>query len=336
MKNKIFLSLRLASVALLACVATHQALAQKAPQNAEKTIVWPTRPVTLVVPFPPGGPTDLIARVLAKQLTEQLGQSFLIDNKGGANGNIGGQFVAQAKPDGYTALYNTSSLALSPSLYKDMSFNPQKDFTPVTTTAVVPLVLLVNPKLPVKSIQEFIDYAKKNPGKLSYASSGNGNITHLGAFLLNQATGIDAVHVPYRGSAPAMTDLVGGQVHYDTNTLNDSVQYVKDNRLRALAVTSAKRSPVLPDVPTVAETVVPGFDMGAWQGIVMPAKTNPAIVKKFNAEVLKALQSPEVLKQLEAQGAQVLGSSPEEYKAYLDSEIKRFAKIVKDAGVTLN
>ncbi len=336
MKNKVLSSLRLASVALLSTVVTHAALAQKAPQKAEKPIDWPTRSVTLVVPFPPGGPTDLIARVLAKQLTEQTGQTFLIDNKGGANGNIGGQFVAQAKPDGYTALYNTSSLALSPSLYKDMTYNPQKDLTPVTTTAVVPLVLLINPKLPVKNIQEFVEYAKKNPGKLSYASSGNGNITHLGAFLLNQATGIDAVHVPYRGSAPAMTDLVGGQVHYDTNTLNDSVQYVKDNRLRALAVTSAKRSPVLPDVPTVSETVVPGFEMGAWQGIVMPAKTNPAIVKKFNAEVLKALQSPEVLKQLEAQGAQVLGSSPEEYKAYLDSEIKRFAKVVKDAGVTLN
>lgn len=335
MKINVLSSLRFVSLALLTSLVTTTVMSQTT-QKTEKPTDWPNRPVTMVVPFPPGGPTDLIARVLAKQLTEQLGQPFLIDNKGGANGNIGGQFVAQAKPDGYTALYNTSSLALSPSLYKDMSYNPQKDLTPVTTTAVVPLVLLINPKLPVKNIQEFIDYAKKNPGKLSYASSGNGNITHLGAFLLNQATGIDAVHVPYRGSAPAMTDLVGGQVHYDTNTLNDSIQYVKDNRLRALAVTSAKRSPVLPDVPTVAETVVPGFEMGAWQGIVMPAKTNPAIIKKFNAEVLKALQSPEVLKQLEAQGAQVLGSTPEEYKAYLNSEIKRFAKVVKDAGVTLN
>lgn len=335
MKINILSFLRMTALTLMTSAVVTSVSAQTT-QKAEKPIDWPNRPVTMVVPFPPGGPTDLIARVLAKQLTEQLGQPFLIDNKGGANGNIGGQFVAQAKPDGYTALYNTSSLALSPSLYKDMSYNPQKDLTPVTTTAVVPLVLLINPKLPVKNIQEFIEYAKKNPGKLSYASSGNGNITHLGAFLLNQATGIDAVHVPYRGSAPAMTDLVGGQVHYDTNTLNDSIQYVKDNRLRALAVTSAKRSPVLPDVPTVAESVVPGFEMGAWQGIVMPAKTNPAIIKKFNAEILKALQSPEVLKQLEAQGAQVLGSTPEEYKAYLDSEIKRFAKVVKDAGVTLN
>lgn len=304
--------------------------------GVSQTTDWPTRPVTMVVPFPPGGPTDLIARVIAKQLSEQLGQTFVVDNKGGANGNIGGQAVASSKPDGYTVLYNTSSLALSPSLYKELSYSPQKDLIPVSTTAVVPLVLVINPKLPVNNIQEFIAYAKKNPGKLAYASSGNGNITHLGAFLLNQATGIDAVHVPYRGSAPAMIDLVGGQVQYDTNTLNDSVQFIRDNRVKALAVTSAKRSPVLPDVPTVSETVVPGFEMGAWQGIVVPAGTDPAIVKKFNTEILKALKSPAVVKQLEDQGAQVLGSTPEEYKDYLASEIKRFAKVVKDAGVTLN
>ncbi len=312
----------------LACGLTSQSLSQ--------TTDWPTRTVTMVVPFPPGGPTDLIARVIAKQLSEQLGQTFVVDNKGGANGNIGGQAVASSKADGYTILYNTSSLALSPSLYKDLSYSPQKDLVPVTTTAVVPLVLVINPKLPVNNIQEFITYAKKNPGKLAYASSGNGNITHLGAFLLNQATGIDAVHVPYRGSAPAMIDLVGGQVQYDTNTLNDSVQFIRDNRVKALAVTSATRSPVLPDVPTVAETVVPGFEMGAWQGIVVPTGTDPAIIKKLNAEILKALKNPGVLKQLEDQGAQVLGSTPEEYKVYFESEIKRFAKVVKDAGVTLN
>ncbi|MEI6377801.1 MAG: tripartite tricarboxylate transporter substrate binding protein [bacterium] len=297
---------------------------------------WPARAVTMVVPFPPGGPTDLIARVLARQLSEQLGQTFVVDNKGGANGNIGGQAVASAKPDGYTVLYNTSSLALSPSLYKELSYSPQKDLTPVSTTAVVPLVLVINPKLPVNTLEEFIAYAKKNPGKLSYASSGNGNITHLGAFLLNQATGIDAVHVPYRGSAPAMIDLVGGQVQYDTNTLNDSIPFIRDHRVKALAVTSATRSPLLPDVPTVAETVVPGFEMGAWQGIVVPAGTDPAIITKFNAEILKALKSPVVIKQLQEQGAQVLGSSPEEYKTYLASEIKRFADIVQAAGVTLN
>ena len=217
-----------------------------------------------------------------------------------------------------------------------MTFDPKKDFVPVTTTAVVPLVLVVNNKLPVSTIAEFVAYAKKNPGKLSYASSGNGNVTHLGAFLLNQATGIDAVHVPYRGSAPAMTDLAGGQVQYDTNTINDTMPFIRDKRVKALAVTSAQRSPLLPNVPTVAETVLPGFEMGAWQGIVLPRGTDPKIVQKFNAEVLKALKDPAVQKQLADQGAQPLGSTPEQYKKYLDSEIARFGKIVKDAGITLN
>jgi len=305
-----------------------------APVSAQQTD-WPTHAVNIVVPFPPGGPTDLIARVLARQLTEQLGQTFVVDNKAGANGNIGGQAVASAKPDGYTMLYNTSSLALSPSLYKNLSYNPQKDLATVTTTAVVPLVLVVNNKLPVNTIQEFIAYAKNNPGKLSYGSAGNGNITQLGAFLINQATGIDAIHVPYRGSSPAMIDLIGGQIQYSTNTFNDSIQFIRDNRVKALAITSAKRSPVFPDLPTVDETILPGFNMGAWQGIVVPAGTDPVIIKKMNAEILKALQSPAVLKSLEEQGAQALGSTPEQYKEYLASEIKRFAEVIHAAGVTM-
>jgi tripartite-type tricarboxylate transporter receptor subunit TctC len=321
-----FLKTSLATILLSICAA--------APVGAQQTD-WPTHAVNIVVPFPPGGPTDLIARVLARQLTEQLGQTFVVDNKAGANGNIGGQAVASAKPDGYTMLYNTSSLALSPSLYKNLSYNPQKDLATVTTTAVVPLVLVVNNKIPVNTIQEFIAYAKNNPGKLSYGSAGNGNITQLGAFLINQATGIDAIHVPYRGSSPAMIDLIGGQIQYSTNTFNDSIQFIRDNRVKALAITSAKRSPVFPDLPTVDETILPGFNMGAWQGIVVPAGTDPAIIKKMNTEILKALQSPAVLKSLDEQGAQALGSTPEQYKEYLASEIKRFAEVIRAAGVTM-
>ncbi len=321
-----FLKTSLATILLSICAA--------APVGAQQTD-WPTHAVNIVVPFPPGGPTDLIARVLARQLTEQLGQTFVVDNKAGANGNIGGQAVASAKPDGYTMLYNTSSLALSPSLYKNLSYNPQKDLATVTTTAVVPLVLVVNNKVPVNTIQEFIAYAKNNPGKLSYGSAGNGNITQLGAFLINQATGIDAIHVPYRGSSPAMIDLIGGQIQYSTNTFNDSIQFIRDNRVKALAITSAKRSPVFPDLPTVDETILPGFNMGAWQGIVVPAGTDPAIIKKMNTEILKALQSPTVLKSLDEQGAQALGSTPEQYKEYLASEIKRFAEVIRAAGVTM-
>jgi len=303
---------------------------------AQNTAVdWPSRAVTMIIPFPPGGPTDLIARVLAKQLGDQLGQSFIVENKAGANANIGGQAVAAAKPDGYTVLYNTSSLALSPSLYKKMNYSPTKDLTPVSTTAVVPLILLVNNNVPVSNIEEFVVYAKKNPGKLSYSSAGNGNITHLGAFLIAQATGIDATHVPYKGSSPAMVDLMGGQVQFSTNTLNDSVPLVRDKRVKGLAVTSAKRSSALPDVPTVSETILKGFEMGAWQGIMMPAGTDPAIVNKFSLEIRKALQNPTVLKQLDEQGAQALGSTPEQYRDYLVAEIKRFGEIVKAAGVTL-
>lgn len=311
-------------------------MAIAAPSSAQPSSgAWPNRAVTLVIPFPPGGPTDLIGRVLAKQLTAQLGQSVVVENKAGANGNIGGQAVANAKPDGYTALYNTSSLALSPSLYKNLNYSPTKDLTPVSSTAIVPLMLLVNNNVPVNTIQEFVTYAKQNPGKLSYSSGGNGNITHLAAFLLLQAMGLQATHVPYKGSAPAMVDLMGGQVEFSTNTINDSMLLVRDKRLKGLAITSTKRSSAMPDVPTVSETILKDFDMGAWQGVMMPAGTDPAIVNTFSTEIRKALQNPAVLKQLDDQGAQVLGSTPEQYAQYLASEIKRFADVVKAAGVTV-
>ena len=311
-------------------------MAVAAPSSAQPSKAdWPNRAVTLVIPFPPGGPTDLIGRVLAKQLTAQLGHSVVVENKAGANGNIGGQAVANAKPDGYTALYNTSSLALSPSLYKNLNYSPTKDLTPVSSTAIVPLMLLVNNNVPVNTIQEFVAYAKQNSGKLSYSSGGNGNITHLAAFLLLQAMGLQATHVPYKGSAPAMVDLMGGQVEFSTNTINDSMLLVRDKRLKGLAITSIKRSSAMPEVPTVSETILKDFDMGAWQGVMMPAGTDPAIVNSLSTEIRKALQNPAVLKQLDDQGAQVLGSTPEQYAQYLASEIKRFAEVVKAAGVTV-
>lgn len=297
---------------------------------------WPTRPVTMVVPFPPGGPTDIVARILGQQLSQQLGQTVIIENKGGANGSIGTGAVAAAKPDGYTFLYNTSSLVLAPLMLDSVSFDPVKDFAPVTSTAMVPLALLVHPSVPANNLKEFIDYAKANPGKLSYSSSGVGNITHLGAFLFSDASGIDAVHVPYRGSAPAMVDLVGGQVQYGTNTLNDSLQFIKDGRLKVFAITSKDRSELLPDVPTMAEAAIPGFEVGAWQGIVAPAGTPDAIVQKMNAEVLKALKSDTVREQLLKQGTQALGSTPAEYGAYIANEYKRFGDIIKGAGAAKN
>ncbi|NYT60462.1 tripartite tricarboxylate transporter substrate binding protein [Alcaligenaceae bacterium] len=305
-------------------------------QAQAQTDAWPERPITMIVPFPPGGPTDLIARVIAKQLSDQVGQPVVVDNRGGANGTIGMTVAANAKADGYTILYNTSSIALSPNLYSKLAFDPVKDFDAVTSTAVIPMVLLVHPSVPANSVQEFIEYAKQKPGALSYGSAGAGNITHLSAFLFNQSTGIDAVHIPYRGSSPAMTDLVGGQTQFMTNTLNDSLPYIHEKRLKALAITSAQRSPALPDVPTVAESVIPNFDMGAWQGIVVPAGTPPAIIERLNKEVLTALKTPTILEQLATQGAQPLGSSAQEYDAYIKDEIKRLGDVITAAGVQLN
>jgi tripartite-type tricarboxylate transporter receptor subunit TctC len=318
--------------AVLACSLAILALGGAAGAQA----AWPERPVTMVVPFPPGGPTDLVARVLAKQLTDQLGQTVVVENKGGANGNIGMQYAAAARPDGYTVLYNTSSIALSPNLYRSLAFDPVKDFAPVSTTAVIPLVLLVHPSVPADNAQAFVEYARQHPGKLSYGSAGAGNVTHLGALLLLRSLQIDAVHVPYRGSAPAMTDLVGGPVQMMTNTLNDSLGFIREGKLRALAVTSPARSDQLPDVPTVAETVAPGFEMGAWQGVVVPAGTPAPVIEKLNAEIRRALQSPEMQKQLKAQGAQALGSTPQEYAAYIKSEIARWGEVVKAANVKLD
>ena len=318
--------------ALLAGSLAILALAGAASAQA----AWPERPITMVVPFPPGGPTDLVARVLAKQLTDQLGQTVVVENKGGANGNIGMQYAAAAKPDGYTMLYNTSSIALSPNLYRSLAFDPVKDFAPVSSTAVIPLVLLVHPSVPAPDTRAFVQYAREHPGKLSYGSAGAGNVTHLGALLLMRSLQIDAVHVPYRGSAPAMTDLVGGQVQLMTNTLNDSLGFIREGKLRALAVTSGTRSEQLPDVPTVAETVVPGFEMGAWQGVVVPAGTPAPVIDKLNAEIRRALQSPEMTKQLKAQGAQALGSTPQEYATYIKSEIARWGEVVKEANVKLD
>lgn len=297
---------------------------------------YPERPITMIVPFPPGGPTDLVARVLAKQLGDQMGQSIVVDNKGGANGTIGMAAAASAKADGYTILYNTSSIALAPNLFKGLSFNPEKDFAAISSTAVVPMVLLVHPSVPANNVQEFIEYARKNPGKLSYASAGNGNVTHLTAFLFTQSAKIDAVHIPYRGSAPGMTDLVGGQVHFMTNTLNDSLPFVREGRVKALAITSAKRSDLLPDVPTLAEQVMPGFESGAWQGVVAPAGTPQPIIDKLNAEIRKALESETVREQLAKQGTQILGASPQEYQKYISDEIVRWGEVIRAAGVTVN
>lgn len=296
---------------------------------------WPAKPITMLVPFPPGGPTDLVARVLAQKLGEQLGQNVVIDNKPGANGNIAAVAAAKAPADGYTILYNTSSITLSPALYKSLAYDVQKDFTAVALTAVVPLALVVHPGVPANNVKEFIAHAKANPGKLSYGSAGNGNVTHLGAFQFVQANGINAVHVPYKGSAPADLGLAAGDTQFMTDTVNSVMGFVKDKRMKMLAVTTAKRMSLFPDVPTLAESGMPGFEVGAWQGIMAPAATPRAVVDRLNAEIVKALQSPDVRAKLAAQGAEPLGSTPDEYAAYVRKELERWARVVKATGVTI-
>lgn len=323
---------RRSSVAALASMFCSAVLATS---GVQAQTAFPSKPITMIVPFPPGGPTDLVARVIAQKMSESMGQPVVVDNRGGANGNLGAMLAVKAPADGYTLLYNTSSITLSPALYKSMSYDVQRDLAPVALTAVVPLALVVPTSVPANTVKEFIAYAKANPGKLSYGSAGNGNVTHLGAFQFVQANGIDAVHIPYKGSAPADVDLVGGQIQFMTDTVNSVMPFVRDNRLKMLAVTTSKRMSLFPDVPTLAETGMPGFEVGAWQGVMVPAKTPAPIIQQLNSEVMKALQSPEVRQKLALQGAEPLGSTPQAYGEYVQKELLRWAKVVKQTGVSL-
>jgi len=323
---------RRSSVAALASMFCAAVLATS---GVQAQTAFPSKPITMIVPFPPGGPTDLVARVIAQKMSESMGQPVVVDNRGGANGNLGAMLAVKAPADGYTLLYNTSSITLSPALYKSMSYDVQRDLAPVALTAVVPLALVVPTSVPANTVKEFIAYAKTNPGKLSYGSAGNGNVTHMGAFQFVQANGIDAVHIPYKGSAPADVDLVGGQIQFMTDTVNSVMPFVRDNRLKMLAVTTSKRMSLFPDVPTLSESGMPGFEVGAWQGVMVPVNTPARIIQQLNSEVMKALQSPEVRQKLALQGAEPLGSTPQAYGEYVQKELVRWAKVVKQTGVSL-
>ena len=326
------ISRRLASTTVLIALAGAVTFSSTA---ALAQASFPSKSITMIVPFPPGGPTDLVARVIAQKMSESMGQSVVVDNRGGANGNLGAMLAVRAAADGYTLLYNTSSITLSPALYKSLSYDVKRDLAPVALTAVVPLALVVGPNVPANTVSEFIAYAKANQGKLSYGSAGNGNVTHLGAFQFVRANGIDAVHIPYKGSAPADIDLVGGQIQFMTDTVNSIMPFVRDKRLKMLAVTTPKRMSLFPDVPTLAESGMPGFEVGAWQGLMVPANTPKPIIQRLNAEVMKALQSPDVRQKLALQGAEPLGSTPEAYGEYIQKELNRWEMVVKQTGVTL-
>jgi tripartite-type tricarboxylate transporter receptor subunit TctC len=287
----------------------------------------------MLLAFPPGGPTDINARVFAQKLSEQTGQQIVVDNKPGAGGNLAATEAAKAPADGYTIFYNTSAIAIAPALYSSIQYDPVKDFAPVALTATVPLVLAINPGLPAKNLQEFVAYAKANPGKLNYASSGTGTITHLSGALFASQMGLQMQHIPYKGSAPALIDVVAGQTQMMVDTVSTVLPYARDNRLRPLAVAMPRRLAVLPDVPTLEEAAnLPGFEMSAWQGIVVPAATPKEVVARLNAEVNKAVQNPDLRQKLAAGGSELLGGTPEQYAAYIRSELQRWTKVARDAG----
>ena len=298
---------------------------------------YPTKPIRLVVPFPPGGATDILAREVAKHLTDAWGQSVVVDNRPGAGGNIGSELVAKSPPDGYTLEMGTvGTHAINTSLYSKMPYDHIKDFVPVILVAGVPNVLEVNPSVPVNSVQELIAYAKANPGKLNFASSGSGTSIHLSGELFKVMAGVQMTHIPYKGSAPALADLIGGQVQLMFDNLPPSLPQIKAGKLRALAVTSATRAPALPDVPTVAEAGLPGFEASSWFGVLAPAGTPPAIVTKLNAEIAKWLTTPEAKEKLASVGANIAGGTPEDFARHIQAETAKWAKVVKESGAKVD
>ena len=297
---------------------------------------YPNKPIRLVVPAAAGGPTDVTARMLAERMSASLGQPVIVEPRGGAGGNVGAEAVAKAAPDGYTVLMATiGTHAINQTLYKKLPFDPIKDFTPVSQVVQYPLLLVVNPNVPAKSVKELIDYAKANPGKLNRASGGNGTSMHLSGELFVHQAGVDMPHVPYKGSAPALTDLVAGHVQVMFDSMITALPLVNAGQLRALAVTGAQRSPVVPNLPTIAEAGVPGYGANGWIGVVAPANTPPAIVDKLHASIVKALADPGLREKLTAQAAEPVGSSPAEFATFIRTETDKWAEAVRGANLSI-
>ena len=296
---------------------------------------YPSKPIRLVVPFAAGGTTTILARLLAERMGQALGQPIVVDNRPGAGGNVGMDMVAKAEPDGTTILMGPIGLAINPALYSKMSFDPLKDLAPIGLYCGVPNLLVVHPGLPAGSVQELIAYAKANPGKLNYASNGNGTSSHLAAEMLKSAAGIDIVHVPYKGGAPAMQDLIGGQVGMLFDQMPAVLPQVQAGRVKALGVSSLKRSAAAPEVPAISESL-PGFDMTVWFGFLAPRGTPADIVHKLNAEMLRALKDTAFQTQLAGMGVTPMPSTPEEFTRYLRSETDRWGKVVRDSGARID
>jgi len=297
---------------------------------------WPSRPVRFIVPYPPGGPTDIMGRIVAQAVQGPLGQPFVVENRAGANGLIGSEQAARAAPDGGTFLVNATAHVIVPHLTPNMPIDVLADFAPVTNIAAVPLWLVVNPALPVRSVAEFIAYARANPGRISYASSSSGGATHLAGELFKQLTDTDMVHVPYRGSGPAVQDLIAGNVQAMFDSVPSSAASARDGRLRALAVTTRNRIAPFPDLPTIAEAGVPGYEISTWYGIWAPARTPPAIIARLQQAVAIAARSPETRTRFDALGAEPVADSPEDYARFVRAEYDRWGKLVRDARIKLD
>ncbi|MDB5954090.1 tripartite tricarboxylate transporter substrate binding protein [Ramlibacter sp.] len=295
---------------------------------------WPAHPIRMVVPFSAGaGVTDIMARLVAKHLSDSLGQPVVIDNRPGAGGIAGTDAVAKAAPDGYTFLVSNVAHTVDPYLYSRLPFDPVADFIPVTMINSAPLLLVVHPSVPVTSVKELVAYAKTHPGKLNYGSGGVGTTPHLAGELFKSLSGIDAVHVPYKGGAPALNDLMAGQLTYMIENVPGTMPFVKAGRLRALAITSAQRSPLVPALPTMAEAGVPGYEVIGWNAIFAVKGTPPAIVARLQTEVARILRLPEVRQQMAALGAEPIGNTPEEFSAFLKTETARWGKVIKEKGI---
>jgi tripartite-type tricarboxylate transporter receptor subunit TctC len=298
---------------------------------------WPSKPIRYIVPFAPGGTTDILGRTIAEKLSTVLGQPVIVENKPGAGGGVGAELVAKSPPDGYTIMGGTiSTHAINASLYKSLGYDPVRDFVPITLIARVPNMLVINPTLPARDVKELIALLKANPGKYSFASSGNGTSQHLSGELFKTMTGVDMQHIPYKGSPPALADVVGGQVAMTFDNITTALPLAKSGKLRALAVTTASRSAVAPDVPTLAEAGLSGYEVGSWQGVFAPAGVPPEIVSRLNTEIVKIINLPEVREKLVALGADPAPNSSAEFAALVRSEVAKWSDVVKKSGAKID
>ena len=307
------------------------------PCGAALGQAYPAKAIRMVVGFPPGGGTDIVGRIIAQKLSDAVGQQVIVDNRGGASGQLAAEIVAKSAPDGYTIMMaHIAAIAILPSLVSKLPYDAQKDFAPISLAAIGPNLLVVHPSVPAHTVKELIALAKAHPGQLQYASPGAGTVQHLAGELFKLQTKVDILHVPYKGSGQSIVDLIAGQVHMDFDAIPPVINYVRQGKLRAIAVTSAKRSQQLPDIPTIEESGVPGFDMSTWWGLVAPAAVGKDVVSKLAGETVNLLKQPDVREKIAFVGADPVGNSPEEFAAFIRSETEKYARIVKAANIKID